>query len=605
VKHVRTWRSLVVALGFLAVVVGLIPLPSGAQATDTTPVRLTGHVLRALASANRVGAVDTRQQLTLTVALRPSSPAALETTVRQASLRSLSGGAPLQPADVARAFGQSDANVDTVAQFFRARGFQIGQVQPDHLSFQVTGTVGQVERALDVDLGSYTDDVGHSFFATANEPALPNNVARYVQAIVGLDNYPAFRAPRARANGPTPGEFGPPDMQTAYNVTPLYAQGWRGAGQTIGIIECDAFNSSDIQNFRQTYNIPAASISTVAVDGGPSGSDPETTLDLEWSGAIATGAALRLYGFPSGGTGCPFQGLLDALTQAVNDNGADVLSISLGACESTYDSPIDSTGSTYLGAMENEFAAAAVEKIGVFVASGDYGAYTCTGGQNSGPPSVSYPASSPNVVAVGGTSLQVSSTSGYVSETAWGDPSECGSPCGSGGGFSQVLPEPAWQSQAGISDSSGLRGVPDVSLNADPATGYVIDFTMGSIHGCSGLCGGIGGTSIAAPQWAGLQAIANQASGHRLGNMAPTLYGRFVWGQESDGSTPFHDVTTGNNLFYGATAGWDPATGLGSLDALAVVNAIRASQCQATGSSGGAVPTPLAFRVFLPYVLNC
>jgi subtilase family serine protease len=592
-------------IGLLAIV-GAFPTLETATASDARPLLLTGHVLPNLARATRIADLPASKNLTLTIALRPASAAARDAAVQRALAVRGYLAAALRPDDVGRTFGQPQANIDLVAAHFRAAGFYVGQPQPDHLTFQVTGTVGQIEQLLAVKLGSYTDSAGRSYYATNLDPQLPANLAQYVQAIFGLDNYPAFQRLH-RQTSPTPGFYEPPDIQLAYNVTPLYGQRWKGTGQTIGIVGCDLFLVTDINAFRTKYGIPVTSPTIVNVDGGPSGIDPETTLDLEWSGALATGASLRYYGFNSSGLGCPFQGFLDAVSQAVNDNQSDVLSISLGTCETFYTMPVPGSSQTYLQAMENEFSAAVAEKIGVFVASGDTGAYTCNSQANGGPPAVSYPASSPNVIAVGGTNLTLNSDGSYNSESAWGDSSETcpNGGCGSGGGVSTLFSEPPWQVPAANSITSGMRGVPDISLDADPATGYEIYYTQDPTLFCSPWCAGIGGTSVAAPEWAGLAAMANQAVGHRLGNLNPLLYGRFLWSTESAGSTPFHDVTTGNNLYYNAGTGWDAATGLGSPNAFAVVQGLLSSQCEGTMSSGATTPVALPFHIYLPFVPNC
>jgi subtilase family serine protease len=600
------WSRLALIFVGLLVIASAYPAPETATASDARPLLLTGHILSNLGGATRIADLPASKNLTLTIALRPASAGARDAAVQQALAARGSVAAVLSPDDVGRTFGQPQANIDLVAAHFRAAGFQVGQAQPDHLTFQVTGTVGQIEQLLAVKLGDYTDAVGHSFYATNVDPQLPANLAQYVQAVFGLDNYPAFQRQHRQASS-TPGLYEPPDIRAAYNVTPLYDQGWTGTGQTIGVVGCDLFLPSDINAFRAQYGIPATNPTIVNVDGGPNGTDPETTLDLEWIGALATGASLRYYGFNSTGSGCPFQGFIDAVSQAVNDNQSGILSISLGTCETIYTMTPPGSNQTYLQAMENEFSAAVAEKIGVFVASGDSGAYACNSQANGGPPGVSYPASSPNVIAVGGTNLSLNSDSSYNSESAWGDPTEveCNGGCGSGGGVSTLFSEPPWQVLANIPVANGMRGVPDISLDADPATGYLIYYNQTSSFGCTGWCGGIGGTSVAAPEWAGLAAIANQAVGHRLGNLNPLLYGRFLWSTESAGSTPFHDVTTGNNLYYNAGTGWDAATGLGSPNAFAVVQGLLSSQCEGTMSSGATTPVALPFHIYLPFVPNC
>ncbi len=573
------WLALAVLVCLALVFGASVPL----QAAPPQPQALPGHVLRALATSGDLGALRPDQSLTLTVALKPRSEQAFRTAAGQATLAARSGQPSLSAADVGRLYGQSDATIQNLSGYFAGFGLQVLPLPPDRLSFRVSGTVAQVQASLGVQLHRYQDPQGHAFFATDRDPQLPSAFAGTVQAIFGLDNYPSLQRLHSTGSAPTPGDYVPNDMQTAYNVAPLYAQGWTGAGQTIGAIGCDAFVASDIQTFRQQFGLPSATVTTIAVDGGADGSDVETTLDLEWGGAIATGANLRYYGFASSSGGCPFQGFLDAVTQAVTDNVASVLSISLGACESTYNS------SGFLTAMETEFAAAALQHQGVFVASGDSGAFACGGST----PAVSYPASSAFVTAVGGTSLKLNADSTYQSETAWGSSTECGGPCGTGGGKSTVIAEPSWQQGAGLPNSGGKRAVPDVALDADPATGNVVYFTLNSSLGCTGFCGGIGGTSIATPEWAGLAAIANQMAGQSLGQLAPLLYAKPVQTAQSSANPPFHDVISGNNLFYQAKAGWDFPTGWGSPNAATLIDLLAfPSGTPTPTSTTTSTPTP-------------
>jgi kumamolisin len=448
------------------------------------------------------------------------------------------------------------------------------------------------------------------FYATNVDPRLPANLAPMVQAIFGLDDYPTLRpmhppirsgganaqgraAPDLAASAPVPGAYTPGNIVTAYNLQPLYNQGRNGSGQTIGVIGCDAYNPSDIQQFDALFGLPQRTINAFPVDGGADGSDPETTLDLEWSGAIAPGAAIAFYGFPSDpiSGGCPFFGFFDAVSRVVSDDVAGVVSISLGACESMYND------AGILQALENEFSAASLAGQSVLAASGDAGAYCDTPGGTLAP---SYPASSAYVTAVGGTTLFLNADSSYEAESAWGGSSECnGSPCGSGGGISRSIPEPSWQTSDAV-NSNGRRGVPDVALDADPATGYVIYFSA-----LGGPVGGVGGTSVATPEWAGIVALADQGAGRRLGLLGPLLYGSTVLRARSSTSPPYHDVTTGNNLTYSAAPGWDFTTGWGSPNAARLVSLISSSCVPgAASASASSVSLQAAHRVFLPIVVN-
>jgi len=194
-----------------------------------------------------------------------------------------------------------------------------------------------------------------------------------------------------------------------------------------------------------------------------------------------------------------------------------------------------------------------------FVASGDNGAYTCGEDQ---PPAGSFPSTLPTVTAVGGTTVFESQQGIYFKEMAWGAPLD---QSGSGGGASQFYPVPAYQQGVAQANGHGLRQVPDVAANADPATGFHIVF--------GGRDGQVGGTSAATPLWAGTVALVNQdlvKKGLReVGFANPALY----WmGQNSAtlSAKPFHDVSAGNNLAYDAGTGWDFATGWGSMDGAAL-----------------------------------
>lgn len=548
-------------IGFLLLILAVVPSSGIVSAAASPPVPLSGHVLRSLPRMTHLGPAPRRQALTLTIVLRPSLP--IRPPVGNQTPAAGAGRAT--PQMIGQVYGRPLPVIDALAAYLTRFGLSIRGPRPDRLSFQVTGTVEQVERALQVEIDQYLDQRGRQFYATTVDPQLPANLAGSVQAILGLDNYPALHATHAQRG--SPGSYTPADLRAAYNLNPLYEMGLNGAGETIGVVGCDSFNLLDLRTFESLYGLPAVPVTEVDVDGGPTGSDIETTLDLEWSNAIAPGASLRFYGFD-----CSLQGFIDTMATATNEDAAAVISISLGACEVTLPP-------AFIAAAENALAVAASQGQSVMVASGDAGAFECGGST----PSVSYPGSSAAVTSVGGTSLFLSSGS-YGSESAWGAWSGCnGAPCGSGGGLSGVIARPSWQSAV---NPSGLRGLPDVALNADPRTGNVV-FFQGVLQS------GWGGTSIATPQWAGITAIASQAAGHRLGNLGPSLYGCALAGARSTPASPYHDITTGGNLYYNATPGWDLATGWGSPNAANFVSFFRT-----------VASPPGPYRVYLPVVFS-
>jgi kumamolisin len=272
--------------------------------------------------------------------------------------------------------------------------------------------------------------------------------------------------------------------------------------------------------------------------GDPNGPDGEVMLDIEVVGAIAPGAHIAVYFAPNTDAG-----FLDAITTAVHDtnNRPSVISISWGGAESSWTQQS-------LTAFDSAFQAAAAMGITVCVASGDNGS---SDGVNDGANHVDFPASSPYALACGGTNLQGSGTT-ITGESVWNNGAQGGA---SGGGISSVFPLPTWQDGLQVALTSGgnqaltMRGVPDVSGDADPESGYDV-----RIDGTDTV---IGGTSAVAPLWAGLIARINAASRSSVGFINPILYAS---------PSSLNDITSGNNGNFAAGSHWDACTGLGSPD---------------------------------------
>jgi kumamolisin len=223
--------------------------------------------------------------------------------------------------------------------------------------------------------------------------------------------------------------------------------------------------------------------------------------------------------------------------------------------------------------MDEAFQAAAAMGVTVCVAAGDDGS---TDGVTDGLNHVDFPASSPNVLACGGTKL-VASGNSITSETVWNELAN--NEGATGGGISDFFtPVPSWQASAGVPPSANPnhnvgRGVPDVTGNADPTTGYV---TL--VDGNSDV---IGGTSAVAPLWAGLIALINESIGKPAGFINPLLY------QNVSADDDFNDITTGNNGAYSAGPGWDACSGLGSpigTQVAAALGAPSSAQAKRTGT---------------------
>ena len=280
-------------------------------------------------------------------------------------------------------------------------------------------------------------------------------------------------------------------------------------------------------------------------------------LDIEVSAAVAPGANVVVYFAPN-----TDQGFIDAIATAVHDstNKPNVISISWGAPESTWTQQA-------VTALDQACQAAAAVGVTVTVASGDDGS---TDGVTGGGNNVDFPASSPHVLACGGTKLVATGTT-ITSETAWNELSA--NEGATGGGVSTLFALPTWQANSKVpspTTSSGGRGVPDVAGDADPVTGYTVRV--------DGQTSTIGGTSAVAPLWAGLIALANAANGQDAGFVNPTLYGD---------PKALRDITSGNNGAFSAGPGWDACTGLGSPNGAAVIAALAPSTTKSGGKAGG------------------
>jgi len=269
-------------------------------------------------------------------------------------------------------------------------------------------------------------------------------------------------------------------------------------------------------------------------------------LDIEVSAAVAPGAKIVVYFTPN-----TDQGFIDAISQAVHDttNKPGVVSISWGGPESTWTAQS-------MTALDSACQAAAALGVTITVAAGDDGS---SDGVTDGANHVDFPASSPHVLACGGTKL-VAAGDAIASEVVWNETASGNG--ATGGGVSNVFPLPSWQSAAKVpapTAAGGGRGVPDVAGDADPESGYDV-----RVDGQDMV---IGGTSAVAPLWAGLITLANKQNGGTAGFINPAIYA-------ASAVSAFRDITEGNNGSFKAGPGWDACTGLGSPVGLALIAAV-------------------------------
>jgi subtilase family serine protease len=347
-----------------------------------------------------------------------------------------------------------------------------------------------------------------------------------------MDHPLIFRPTSLTTTGSPP--FVPSDLWNAYDFLPLYSEGIKGNGTRIAIIDAygDPSLSTDLASFDLSTRLPRPHLNLYYPDGVPrildSGWAVETALDVEWAHAIAPAATIDLVVSLNDSLGSIFDGMQYVASSLPNETS---LSMSFGQDEHSF----PTSGPYTIAATHQLFVNITSHGTAVFAASGDFGAVGCC--------DVSYPASDPLVVAVGGTSLTLNPDGSYLYETTWS---------GSSAGSSIIFPKPSWQQ--GLGDP--MRDVVDVSYDADPNTGVMV------VQG--GIQFEVGGTSIGSPQWAALGALASQANHERYGALNSQLY------QLSS----YHDITTGSDGFFSATVGWDYPTGLGTPDATALVNAL-------------------------------
>ena len=412
---------------------------------------------------------------------------------------------------------------------------------------QLTGTAADMREAFGVELHQKNID-GVEYRVREGNIQIPTALAGVVLAVLGLDSRPQAKPHlRVKKLKPRAGmQPSVPEASTSYTppqVAELYQ--WpeeaSGAGQTIGIIELGGgYRQADLKAYFKTLGIRTPAITAVSVDKSKNAptvlasADSEVMLDIEVAASVAPGAKIVVYFTPN-----TDQGFIDAITTAVHDtvNKPSVISISWGAPEANWTAQA-------MTALDAACQSAAALGVTITVAVGDDGSTDGLTGNN-----VDFPASSPHVLSCGGTSVNVNGST-LVSEGVWNDLAE--NDGATGGGVSNFFALPSWQANASVpapSGTTGGRGVPDVSGDADPETGYTI-----RVDGQTTI---IGGTSAVAPLWAGLVAVANQQLGTQVGFIQPTIYA-------AKAASAFHDVTEGNNGAFSAGPGWDACTGLGS-----------------------------------------
>ena len=567
-------RALAALLSFCLLMV------SGAGYAQQPLQKLHSHVRPVVASGQAIlmGEVPSTQRMNLAILLPLRNQAELTALLgRQRDPASADYHKYLSVAQFTAQFSPTEQDYQQVVEFAKANGLAVTRTPANRLIVDISGSAGQVEAALHVKMGLYQHPTeSRTFYSPDREPSLA--LAVPVSHIAGLNDYSiphprlvrAAMKPLARGNvtgsGPD-GSYRPSDLRAAY----YGGSALTGSGQSVGVLEFGGYEMADVTGDEGgvSYSVP---IVNVPVDGASAtGSDDgEQALDIAQAIGMAPGlSSVRVYIAPaSSSIGV---GDVDIFNQMAIDNISKSLSCSWGwnPDDTSSDDPI--------------FQELQAQGQTLFVASGDAGAYT---GSNT--TDDSYPAEDVYVTAVGGTDLTTSGAGGaWASETAWAD--------SSGGPADNGFALPSWQ--AGIATaandaSTSVRNLPDVAAEAN----------FDNILCQNGSCvyNEYGGTSYAAPRWAGFIALINQqsiANGHStVGFINPAIY---AIGKAASYDSDFHDITSGNNnngdgRSYNAVVGYDLVTGWGSPNGQSLINALAGGSGTSTGSVTLA-PTSVAF----------
>jgi subtilase family serine protease len=536
------------ALHFMATALGAFTLLFVAATAQAAQRPITTHVPEAVASgrAPLVGHLPDTQRVSLAVSL----PLRNEEQLRELLQRLYDPQSPsyrkyLSVQQFAERFGPAESDYAALQRFAQANGFKIVDVAGNRLVLDIEGSAANVESAFHVSLGLYQHPTeARTFYSTDREPTLDLDVP--VLHITGLDNFTLPKAKLVRkapisgkttGSGPQ-GQFLGSDFRAAY-----YGSGpLNGAGQVVGLYEQAGYEYADIKNYfekvKQPLNVPIVGVSVNGASlGCPAATcdDGEQSIDIEMAISMAPAldqVIVYVGTYP-----------VSIINKMAEGGIAKQLSCSWGWSDDE-------------SRLDPIFEEMAAQGQSFFVATGDYG--------SASPPNYVWPGDDPLITAVGGTDLVTNGPGGsWASETGW--TGSAGMPSKNG------VPIPSYQQLPGVINSSNdgsttLRNIPDVAAEANTNIYSCYDETCG---------GGNGGTSFAAPQWAGFTALANEQAANNgqpaLGFLNPSLYNI---GVGSSYDSDFHDLTSGSNGKYFAVVGFDLVTGWGSPNGPNLINTL-------------------------------
>jgi subtilase family serine protease len=558
----------------------------------------------------------------------------------------------LTPAQFTVQFGPAQQDMDAVVQWLGGQGLTVTAASLAMRYVRFTGSVGDAERVFGAPIMLFGNG---ATFSNVSDPVIPAQFDGVISAVRGLDNFghsmpllhrsplnPAAPAaatgaigsdwsdgplalldsgaalPSSRTSSLAPAPdvsiggtiaFGPSDFYSFYDQTSPISGGPTGGGSDcIGIVGDSDFLASAVALFNSQFGLPASNITTVLADPTNPGIIPaaevEALVDLEWSHAVAPGAATRFY-LGNDNDASANGSIVDAIQAAVNDNKCGSIGISFGLCVSSL--------SFFPATVSPIYAQAAAQGQSIFVASGDMGAaalisdpalMTCVASTSRG---ISELGADPNVTDIGGTMFTPNydasgNNIGDVAESAWNgiysnpNPPPATQQLATGGGQSSVYLKPAYQTGPGV-PADGVRDVPDAALLAGLTGPNGPGVFFGADNGGTPeieCC--VIGTSVATQMWSGLSKLLAQLNNGRVGPINPRLYALANAGLATNG---FRDVLTGNNNFgtvagFSAGPGFDLTTGWGTVDINTFIAKFAASPTPTAMPTSTATPAPTA-----------
>ncbi len=566
--------------GFFSLLFVLLPLaacnipniPNIPQTDILRPTNLQLDIPAAATNAPVIGPLPDDTILHIRISFKLNQNA-----LNQAAQQKIQPGQPSHLEQFASKIGIDDATYQKIKAFFSAKGIAL-KLSKLHTHLAIDAPAGTVAKLMQTKFVQHK--LGGRIYYTPDAtkpPKVPLFLANSIDAITGLDDYSAAPVHAIAQNPQTPAQVEkrqqpdcvpldqtllPRQVAHAYGFDQFWNRGWNGQNISINLVEVDGSYQSDIQNYLSCINFKGK-LQTINVDGHPQDALGESTLDIQMVAGLARSANINVYQTDTSNTNTDIWENVNDMLQQISDdninnaNAGNTVSISLGAAERDI-------SSQDMRAIDHSIQQLTeVNHMLVFAASGDCGAFTSG---VYGQLDVSFPASDPWAVAVGGTILQIDDQSNRANEVVWSDGSNlrrCRNRWGSGGGISEVFQRPSWQKAAGV-PSRSQRQMPDVSAVAYALAVYF-----------KGQWGAVGGTSAAAPIWATGLALVNQGLLQQVHTFKPSPSLFYSIANNPGGTQPYYNVTRGNNLYYKAGPGWSYTSGLGTPNLAAFYQAAR------------------------------